>query len=100
MNQYDYNYPRTADQVVIIQNNLIRQVYAWMGLGLALTAIMALTSYSIWQVWFQASMAAGVTVSVVTASSKGSVCMVCQAAQIKLISPEYKARASRPVAWT
>jgi len=46
MNQYDINYPRTSDQVVIVQNTLIRQVYAWMGLGLALTAVMALVTVS------------------------------------------------------
>ena len=46
MNQYDINYPRTADQVVIAQNSLIRQVYAWMGLGLGLTAIVALVTAS------------------------------------------------------
>lgn len=41
MNQYDFNYPRTADQVVIAQNSLIRQVYAWMGAGLLVTALLA-----------------------------------------------------------
>ncbi len=46
MNPYDLNYPRTADQVVIVQNTLIRQVYAWMGVGLALTAMVALFTVS------------------------------------------------------
>jgi uncharacterized protein len=46
MKQYDFNYPRSADQVVIVQNSLIRQVYAWMGLGLAITAVMALVTVS------------------------------------------------------
>jgi hypothetical protein len=41
MNQYDLNYPRTSDQVVIAQNSLIRQVYAWMGAGLLVTALLA-----------------------------------------------------------
>ena len=35
-------YPQTASQAVVRQNTLIRQVYAWMGAGLAITAFMAL----------------------------------------------------------
>ena len=35
-------YPQTASQAVVKQNTLIRQVYAWMGAGLAITAFMAL----------------------------------------------------------
>jgi uncharacterized protein len=46
MNRYELNYPRTSDQVVIAQNSLIRQVYAWMGFGLALTAVTALVTVS------------------------------------------------------
>lgn len=46
MNQFDINYPRTADQIVIAQNTLIRQVYAWMGGGLLLTALMAMATLS------------------------------------------------------
>lgn len=46
MNQYDVNYPRTADQIVIAQNTLIRQVYAWMGGGLLVTALMAMATIS------------------------------------------------------
>jgi FtsH-binding integral membrane protein len=46
MNQYDLNYPRTEDQVVAAQNELIRQVYAWMGTGLAITALMAVATLS------------------------------------------------------
>ena len=46
MNQFDINYPRTADQVIIAQNTLIRQVYAWMGAGLAITAFLALVTLS------------------------------------------------------
>ena len=46
MNQSDINYPRTADQVVIAQNTLIRQVYAWMGGGLLVTALMAMVTIS------------------------------------------------------
>ncbi|MGA7826750.1 MAG: Bax inhibitor-1/YccA family protein [Geobacteraceae bacterium] len=46
MNQLDINYPRTADQIVIAQNSLIRQVYAWMGGGLLLTALTATATIS------------------------------------------------------
>jgi uncharacterized protein len=46
MNQIDMNYPRTADQIVIAQNALIRQVYAWMGGGLLVTAMMAMATIS------------------------------------------------------
>jgi hypothetical protein len=46
VNQYDVNYPRTADQIVIAQNTLIRQVYAWMGGGLLVTALMAMATIS------------------------------------------------------
>jgi FtsH-binding integral membrane protein len=46
VNQFEINYPRTADQVVIAQNALIRQVYAWMGGGLLVTALMAMATIS------------------------------------------------------
>jgi uncharacterized protein len=46
MNQFDINYPRTADQVAIAQNTLIRQVYAWMGGGLLITALLAVVTLS------------------------------------------------------
>ncbi len=46
MNQFEINYPRTADQIVIAQNALIRQVYAWMGGGLLVTALMAMATIS------------------------------------------------------
>ncbi|MDD2337135.1 MAG: Bax inhibitor-1/YccA family protein [Geobacteraceae bacterium] len=46
MNQLESNYPRTADQIVIAQNALIRQVYAWMGGGLLVTAMMAMATIS------------------------------------------------------
>ncbi len=46
MNQFDISYPRTADQVVIARNTLIRQVYAWMGGGLLITALMAMVTLS------------------------------------------------------
>lgn len=46
MNEFNTSYPRTATQVVVKQNTLIRQVYAWMGAGLAITAFMALTTLS------------------------------------------------------
>ncbi|MDD2321471.1 MAG: Bax inhibitor-1/YccA family protein, partial [Geobacteraceae bacterium] len=35
-----------SDQVVIAQNTLIRQVYAWMGGGLLVTALMAMVTLS------------------------------------------------------
>ncbi len=46
MNQFNINYPRTADQFVIAQNTLIRQVYAWMGGGLLITALLAMVTIS------------------------------------------------------
>jgi FtsH-binding integral membrane protein len=46
MYQFDSNYSRSADQVVIAQNSLIRQVYAWMGGGLLVTAFMAMVTLS------------------------------------------------------
>lgn len=46
MDQYNIQYPRTADQVAIAQNTLIRQVYAWMGGGLMITALMAMVTVS------------------------------------------------------
>jgi len=46
MNEINPSYTRTADQVVVRQNTLIRQVYAWMGAGLAITAFMALVTLS------------------------------------------------------
>jgi len=46
MNDVNTTYPRTESQVVVRQNALIRQVYAWMGAGLAITAFMALVTLS------------------------------------------------------
>ena len=46
MNELDQSYTRTSGQVVVRQNTLIRQVYAWMGAGLTVTAIMALVTLS------------------------------------------------------
>jgi uncharacterized protein len=46
MNELNTNYTRTADQVIVKQNALVRQVYAWMGAGLAVTACMALITLS------------------------------------------------------
>jgi FtsH-binding integral membrane protein len=46
MNELNPNYPRTTDQTIVRQNTLIRQVYAWMGAGLAITAFMALITLS------------------------------------------------------
>lgn len=46
MNEFNSVYPRTSDQIIVKQNALIRQVYAWMGAGLAITALMALFTLS------------------------------------------------------
>jgi FtsH-binding integral membrane protein len=46
MNQYEPNYARTDGQIIVIQNSLIRQVYAWMGAGLTITALLALVTVS------------------------------------------------------
>ncbi len=46
MNQYDLNCSRSQSQVLVSQNTLIRQVYAWMGAGLALTSLLALITIS------------------------------------------------------
>lgn len=46
MNELNQSYARTADQTVVRQNALIRQVYAWMGAGLTVTAFMALITLS------------------------------------------------------
>lgn len=46
MNELNSSYPRTSGQVIVRQNALIRQVYAWMGAGLAITAFMALVTLS------------------------------------------------------
>jgi len=46
MYEINSGYTRTAEQAIVRQNTLIRQVYAWMGGGLALTAIMALVTLS------------------------------------------------------
>lgn len=46
MNERNTGYTRIADQVMVRQNTLFRQVYAWMGAGLAITAFMALVTLS------------------------------------------------------
>lgn len=46
MDQCNTSYPRTGDQIIIAQNTLIRQVYAWMGGGLLITALMAMITLS------------------------------------------------------
>ncbi|NJD91888.1 MAG: Bax inhibitor-1/YccA family protein [Geobacter sp.] len=43
---YQINNTQSRTEVVVRQNTLIRQVYAWMGLGLAITAIMSLVMVS------------------------------------------------------
>jgi uncharacterized protein len=46
MNELNTSYTHTSGQVIVRQNALIRQVYAWMGAGLAITAILALITLS------------------------------------------------------
>jgi len=46
MNELNSAYPRTSEQVIVRQNSLVRQVYAWMGAGLLVTAVMALVTLS------------------------------------------------------
>jgi FtsH-binding integral membrane protein len=46
MNQFETNYTRAAGQIIVTQNILIRQVYAWMGAGLAITALLAMITVS------------------------------------------------------
>jgi len=46
MNELNSSYTRTADQIIVRQNTLIRQVYAWMGAGLTVTAFVALFTLS------------------------------------------------------
>ncbi len=46
MNELNPVYTRSTTQVIVKQNALIRQVYAWMGAGLAITAFMALVTLS------------------------------------------------------
>ena len=46
MNELNTTYTRAETQVVVRQNTLMRQVYAWMGAGLAITAFMALITLS------------------------------------------------------
>ncbi len=46
MNQYDINYSRSEERAVAASNTLVRQVYAWMGAGLLITALMALATVS------------------------------------------------------
>ncbi len=44
INTNDSSHSRTA--LVVRQNSLVRQVYAWMGLGLTLTAVLAVATVS------------------------------------------------------
>lgn len=46
MNEINTGYTRTADTTLVKQNALVRQVYAWMGAGLTITAVMALVTLS------------------------------------------------------
>jgi len=44
MNQLNVTQARTG--LIVKQNALVRQVYAWMGLGLAITAMLAMVTVS------------------------------------------------------
>ncbi len=46
MKELNPTYNRSGERVIVRQNALIRQVYAWMGTGLAITAFMALVTLS------------------------------------------------------
>lgn len=46
MNEFNHSQTRSVEQVIVRQNTLVRQVYAWMGTGLAITAFMALATLS------------------------------------------------------
>jgi FtsH-binding integral membrane protein len=46
MNELNACSTRTVSHVIVRQNALIRQVYAWMGAGLTITSIMALVTLS------------------------------------------------------
>lgn len=46
MNRINSSYTRTAGHVIVKQNALIRQVYTWMGVGLTVTAVMAMITIS------------------------------------------------------
>jgi FtsH-binding integral membrane protein len=46
MNGYTTTNPRSTTQLVVLENALVRQVYAWMGAGLAITAFMAFVTLS------------------------------------------------------
>jgi len=46
MNELNSSYTRPMGNVIAKQNALIRQVYAWMGAGLIITAFMALVTLS------------------------------------------------------
>ncbi len=46
MDHLETGITRSSEQVVVRQNTLIRQVYAWMGAGLLITAVMAFVTIS------------------------------------------------------
>ncbi len=46
MNQFDINYAGSRERTITIQNTLVRQVYAWMGAGLLVTALTAFITIS------------------------------------------------------
>ena len=57
--------------LVALIGSLPATILPWALAQAATTAIMAATSYSIWQVWFQASMAAGVAALMLAAVAAG-----------------------------
>lgn len=46
MDEMNFSCTRSAEQIIVRQNALVRQVYAWMGAGLLVTALMALVTLS------------------------------------------------------
>lgn len=46
MQELHTTYTRATGQLIVKQNALVRQVYAWMGAGLTVTAVMALITLS------------------------------------------------------
>ncbi len=46
MNELNPLFTRSTTDIIVKQNTLIRKVYAWMGVGLAITAFMALATLS------------------------------------------------------
>ena len=43
MNRYDMEFSRSNESIIVAQNTLVRQVYAWMGMGLTLARRIAMS---------------------------------------------------------